>query len=317
MPYTVLLPEDMSAVGKDYLSERDYALCFCECNDLAILEAVRNCEAIITRNSRITGEIMRAAPKLRVVARHGVGVDTIDLETAKELGIWVTNGPESNINAVAEQVIGAIISLARQLTECDRMVRLGQYGRRTSIAGTELSGKVLGVVGFGKIGKLVAQKASLGLGMRIIVYDPFASQEFHNFPVAFHCALDDVLAAADVVTLHMPLLPTTERRISAEQFGQMKNSALFINYARAGLVNTDALVKALQDGVIAGAAIDVFDTEPVPQFHQLCSLTQVLLSPHTASFTRESLDNMALHAAITIDEVLTSKIPRWFVVQGR
>lgn len=257
-----------------------------------------------------------AASKLRVVARHGVGVDIIDLEAAKEFGVWVTNGPTSNINAVAEQTVGAIIVCARHLTACDRMVRAGEYNIRNTILGIELSGKTLGVVGFGKIGRLVARKASLGLDMKIAAYDPFYKEQMEAFPVTLCETLEELLETSDVVTLHIPLMDSTRKCIGATELKCMKRSAYLINYARGELVDTNALITALQKKELAGAALDVFEYEPVAKGDELCGLPQILLSPHTASFTRESLANMAIHAAITVDEVLSGKTPRWYVVKG-
>ncbi len=317
MSNLVLLPEDMDAAGKQYLLERGYEICFCENCTSSITQAIGKCNAVIVRNARITRDILVKAPSLKVVARHGIGVDTIDLDCARELGIWVTNAPESNVNAVAEQVLGAIIACSRDLFLCDRLVRTGNYQRRTSVIGMELADKTLGVVGFGKIGHLVAQKAALGLGMKIVVFDPYYQTKTEAYPVKVVTKLEALLTVSDVVTLHMPLLPSTEKCIGPMQFHYMKPTAILINYARGQLVNTEALLEALKSKKIAGAALDVFDHEPIDREDPLCQMQQVLLSPHTAAFTRESLARMALHTAITVDEVLTGKTPRWFVVRGK
>lgn len=313
----VLLPEDMDNAGKQYLIERGYTLQFCENSESSITQAIKKCSAIIVRNAKITREIMLQAPNLKVIARHGVGVDVIDISTARELGIWVTNGPESNVNAVAEQTIGAMIACSRHLTICDQMVRSGNYNMRKTIVGMELYNKTLGVVGFGRIGHLVSYKAALGLGMEIRVFDPFYKAKKEAFPIVIMHKLEDLLSTSDIVTLHIPLLPSTEKCIGMDQLECMKETSILINYARGGLVDTNALVTALKTNRIAGAALDVYEYEPINKDHPLCSLPQVLLSPHTAAFTSESLSNMAVHAAITVDEVLQGKTPRWFVVQGK
>ncbi len=169
MSVKIWLPEMMDEEGIHYLKERGYEL------EIGT-ECPKDCSAIISRNTRITAELMKSLPNLKVVARHGVGLDLFDLEAAKKLGIWVTYAPESNTVSVAEQVIGAMISIARSLGPCHQMIRDGNYGQRKNICGIELEGKTLGVIGFGRIGRCVAKKAALGLGMNFSVYAPYVPE---------------------------------------------------------------------------------------------------------------------------------------------
>lgn len=320
MKIKVLLPEKIAAEGIEYLEKRGYEMVYAAHEDSdgqeAIRAAITECQAVIVRNARITRAIMLAAPKLKVIARHGVGVDIIDTAAAAELGIWVTNAPESNTNSVAEQVIGAMLSLARQLNSCHSMVCRGKYGRRTQICGMEMAGKTLGIVGFGRIGRCVAKKAALGLEMNVIVYDPYIKEMPGEYEVKKAESLEEVLREADVVTLHVPLLEDNRHMIGKEQLAVMKKNAILINYARGALVDSGALAEALEQKLIGGAALDVFEKEPVDKDDVLCGLEQVLLTPHTASFTGESLKNMALHAAMGIHEVLAGREPSWCVVAG-
>ena len=311
----ILLPEDIDALGKEYLAEKGHQLVFCENNPESIKKQGAECDAIITRNAVIDGGIMDAIPSLRVVARHGVGVDNIDLQAAEQRKIWVTNGPFSNINAVAEQTIGAMIACARSLVRCDQLVRTGCYHQRGTISGVELSGKTLGIIGFGKIGRLVAKKAYYGLDMKIACYDPFLSKANESFPVDVYPSCEELLRNADVVTLHLPLTESTRGFISREKIACLKKNAILINYARDELLDTEALADLLADGGLAGAALDFQPGDP-EVMSRLIKCDNVLFSPHTAAFTKESLQKMALHAAITVDEVLSGAAPSWYVVKG-
>lgn len=312
----VLLPEKIAPVGVRYLEAHGYGIVYGSSDPEDVAGKLAECEAVITRNVRLTREMMESAPRLRVIARHGVGVDLIDTEAAGELGIWVTNAPESNANAVAEQVIGAMLTVARQLIPCHALVCRGEYARRAGICGMEMAGKTLGIVGFGRIGRCVAGKAALGLDMKIAVYDPYKKEDPAEYRIQTAGTLEELLRISDVVTLHVPLLESNRHMMGRAQFSQMKNSAIFINYARGALTDQEALAQALREGRLAGAAVDVYENEPVTEDNPLCGLDQVLLTPHSASFTRESLDKMALHSAMTVHQVLTGKAPSWCVVEG-
>jgi len=316
MRQRVLLPERIAGAGVKYLENHGYEIVYGSHDPEDMIGKLSGCEAVITRNVRITKEMMLAAPGLRVIARHGVGVDMIDTEAAKELGIWVTNAPESNTNAVAEQVIGAMLTVARKLILCNDLVRRGDYDRRTQIGGMELAGKTLGVVGFGRIGRCVARKAALGLDMKIAVYDPYLKEEPEEYGIQIAESLEELLRISDVVALHVPLLESNRHMMGREQFLFMKEHGILINYARGALIDQEALAEALKEGRIAGAAVDVFENEPVTADNPLCGLEQVLLTPHTASFTGESLDKMALHSAMTVHQVLSGQKPTWCVVAG-
>ena len=308
----VLLPEMIHQAGIQYLEDRGYTIKTCGIDEKEIIGSIRDCDAIICRNIKVGKEVIEAAPGLKVIARHGVGVDSIDIETDRAIGLWVTNAPESNTNAVAEQTLAALLCGARKLRECDALVRSGEFSKRNTIRGFELKGKKLGIIGFGRIGRAIASIAGQGFGMEICYYDPYITT-VTNEEYCRMGSIRDVLSIADVVTIHLPLTEDTYHLIGEKEFGYMKKESFFINYARGPLIDIDALIPAIKKHEIGGAALDVFEDEAIEKSDVLCSLSEIVLSPHTAAFTEESLKNMALHAAITVDEVLSGKIPRWFV----
>ena len=312
MAYKVLLPQDIVAEGKEYLRQRGYEIKLGSgVSPEQIAADVADCEAILVRLAQITAPVLEAGEKLRVVGRHGVGTDNIDLAKATELGIWVTYAPESNANTVAEHTIGVLIALARNFLIADRGLKEGNWQVRERLTNYDLAGRVLGIVGIGKIGRLVAKKAALGLEMKVMGYDPYLKPEqFPDYvtPVADR---DEIFAASDFVTLHLPAMASTKGSVGARELGLMKKTAFFINAARGDIIDEAALIAALKDNSIAGAALDVFSQEPPEKGTPLLGLDNVLLTPHNASLTKQCIIRMALHAAQGIDEVLSGKRPTW------
>jgi D-3-phosphoglycerate dehydrogenase len=255
--------------------------------------------------------VFEAGKKLKVISRHGVGYDNIDVAKATELGIWVTFAPESNADTVAEHAIGCIFTLARNFLQLDRETRAGNWGIRDKLLGFDLSGKVLGIVGLGKIGRRVAQKASRGLDMKVVGYDPFLELEQIGEFATPVTSMEEVFGAADFVSVHIPGGAATKGIINKKLFAVMKKTAFFINASRGDVVAESDLIEALRNGTIAGAAIDVYEKEPPPKDNPLMNMGNVLLTPHNASQTRECMIRMALHAAQGIDEVLSGKRPTW------
>ena len=312
MAYRVLIPQDVAQPGKDYLRERGYEIKMGSgITPEAIAADVVDCDAILARTAPYTAKVFEAGKKLKVISRHGVGYDNIDVARATELGIWVTFAPESLSNTVAEHVIGCTLTLARNFMQLDREMRAGNWGIRDKLLGTDLAGKALGIVGLGRIGRRVAQKASQGLDMKVIGYDPFLKQEQVAEFATPVMSMDDVFSVADFVTLHIPGGPSNRGVIGKKQFALMKKTAFFINASRGDVVAEADLLEALRNGSIAGAAIDVYEKEPPQKDNPLMSLSNVLLTPHNASQTRECMIRMALHAAQGIDEVLSGKRPTW------
>jgi len=309
---TVLIPEDISEEGKAYLRERGYTIRMGRGSDKASLLAdIRDVDAVLFRNEAYDAQVLEAAENLKVMARHGVGVDKVDLKKAEELGIWVTNGAISNSNTVAEMTLCFIIALGRNLLESNKAAHEGDFGFRNRKVGVDLEGKTLALLGMGKIGKLVAMKAYYGLGMKVVAYDsrkeeivfPDYVQRLNNF--------DDAFRVGDFVSAHYPANEKNNRTITINQFALMKKSAYFMNLARGELLVEKDLVEALQKGLIAGAALDVMDDEPPRKDNPLLAMEKVSLTPHNASLTSDCKIRMALHAAQGIDEVLSLKIPTW------
>lgn len=278
---------------------------------VTVIKEIQGVEGVIVRTAPFTREIIEAADSLKVIARHGVGVDNIDVQAATERGICVVNTPDANAVSVAEHVIIAMGTLAKQVFRMDSATRANLWERRNEYKAIDLECKTLGLIGLGRIGSLVARKALGAYGMAIIAYDPYLSPEKAAAAgITLVPRMEDVLAQADVVTLHTPLTPETREMIDRERLGLMKPSALLINFSRGEVVDETALVEALRNRTIAGAALDVFQQEPPATDHPLYALDNVILSPHSAALTQECVIRMATGAARGVVEVLTGLAPR-------
>lgn len=310
MAYRVLIPQDVMQEGKDYLTDRGYEIKMgsgIEVQD--IVRDVQDCDAIIARTAPFPKEVIEAGKKLKVVARHGVGFDNIDIKRAEELGIWVTNAPESNSNTVAEHTMLLILGLARKILVVTREFKGGNFAVRNQERGMDIEGKVLGIAGMGKIGRLVARKA-LSFDMKIVGYDPFL--EPGDFPEGVSSVdWNTLFSTADFISLHMPATKETRNIVGAKEFDAMKPTAFLINAARGEIVDEEALIAALTSGSIGGAGLDVFSTEPPPKDSPLLTLDNVVATPHNAALTEECMRRMAVHAAMGIDDVLNGRTPKW------
>jgi D-3-phosphoglycerate dehydrogenase len=311
MSYKVLIPQDISEAGKKYLRDKGYEIKMGSGISVEILQKeVQDCHAILARIAPYPAQVLRAGKQLKVISRHGVGVDNIDVRTATELGIYVTNAPESNAGSVAEHTIGLIVALARNLVRCDIAVRKGNFEIRNQVLGIDIAGKVLGLIGVGRIGKIVAGKAAAGLEMKVIGYDPFT--EPARVPeVELTDSIEYVLKTSDFVSLHLPANEETIGMIDRAKMLMMKPSAYLLNVARGGIVRENDLAETLAEKRISGAALDVFTEEPPNPENPLLKLDNVILTPHNAALTRECMDRMALHAAQGIHEVLSGRTPTW------
>ncbi|NDP41458.1 MAG: hydroxyacid dehydrogenase [Aromatoleum sp.] len=255
-----------------------------------LIAAIDAADALIVRNrTQVDAELLAAAPKLSVVGRLGVGLDNIDVDACRARGIEVIPATGANALAVAEYVIGSAMLLLRGAYQSTPAVAEGKWPRGPLSNGREIAGKTLGVVGFGGIGRLAAQLAR-GLSMRVIGYDPRlpASSPLWADESAVPRTLAEVLAEADVITLHVPLTPTTRNLIDAARLSTMKRDAILINTARGGVVDEAALAAALKSGALGGAALDVFDREPLPAGSPLAGCPNLLLTPHIAGVSREA-----------------------------
>jgi len=252
-------------------------------------DLVRDVDALIVRSRpKVPKEVIAAGKNLKIIARAGVGLDNIDLERAKEAGITVVNAPAAPSRSVAELVIGLMIAVMRRIAYADREMREGNWVKKECV-GYELKGKILGVIGFGRIGREVARIAKFGLGMKILYYDIYQppKQEVKELEAGYR-ELDDLIREADVITLHVPLVKETHHLINEERLRKMKKHAVLINTSRGGVVDTEALIKALSEGWILGAGLDVYEDEPLPKNHPLTKLANVVLTPHIGASTTEA-----------------------------
>ncbi|MBM6911174.1 hydroxyacid dehydrogenase [Oscillibacter valericigenes] len=315
MEQKVLIPSDISQPGKDYLRERGYVIKMGRgIDEQTIMEDAADCDALLARNEHITRGIMEAAPHLKVISKHGVGLDKIDLDAARDLNIWVTNGPLSNTVAVAEHTMMLILACAKKLVLFDKAIRNGDYEIRNRVKGMDLEGKTLGLLGLGKIGHMVAKKAINGFGMKVLGYDPFLPADRWDPEVRRCETMEEIFSGSDIVSIHMPSTPETRNSVDARLIGMMKPTAYLINAARGDLIREEDLIEALKNNAIAGAGLDVYPAEPPSPEDPLFQLPNVVVTPHNAALTIETTDRMGLHAAMGIDEVLSGKQPTWPVV---
>jgi D-3-phosphoglycerate dehydrogenase len=269
-------------------------------------------DAVISRKGRITrSHIQASRGRLKIVARTGVGVDIsrIDVDAAREHRVWVTNMPGSNAAAVAELAFGQMVALARHTPEASRAVKEHRWGDYVRLLGVELAGKTLGIVGMGNIGTRVALRAR-AFEMALLVCDPYIPASHVTALGGRWVGLDELLAESDFVTLHCPLNRETRHMIGEAELARMKSSAYLVNLARGGVVDDRALHRALTEKKIAGAAIDVMETEPPPKDHPLLALDNVLLTPHIGGSTREAQKRGERGAAEEVVRVLEGKPPR-------
>ncbi|MDI3533979.1 MAG: hypothetical protein PWQ82_344 [Thermosediminibacterales bacterium] len=275
---------------------------------------LKEADYFLVATEKITKEMLQSAPKLKMVQKTGVGVDNIDIKTAKELGIPVCKTPGANAISVAELTIGMILSLYRKLNLLDKATKNGQWlmweHRLTSY---EVYGKTHGFIGFGKIGKETA-KRSKALGTKIIYYDKIrADEEFENSLDAKYMELDEVLKNADIVSLHVPLLPETEGLIGKRELSLMKPTAILINVSRGKIVDENALAEALANNVIAGAGIDAWSSEPVERDNPLLAFDNVVATPHIGAGTKDALNRVLSMAFQNIALVEKGKTPMYVV----
>ena len=274
-------------------------------------------EAVMLRGERFTAARIVASPRLKVIARHGAGIDTVDVATARERGIAVTYCPGGNANAVAEYVFALLLSIGRKVVAGHTELMEGPWPKaKQHLVGEELSGRILGIVGFGEIGKLVSRIAR-GFGMEVLVYDPFLKQEVATQNQVSLVELDDLLSRSGAVSLHAPLTPATKHLINTDRLSRMRADAVLVNTSRSGLVDELALVDALINGKIAAAAVDVADAEQTAANEvifggrTLASVPNLLVTPHIAGQTSQSLLQVGTTAWHDIQAVIAGRAPRY------
>lgn len=272
-----------------------------------LVDLVADADAILTCFAHVTPAVVAAGQRLRVIGRYGIGVDNIAVDEATARGIPVTNVPAYCLDEVAEHVLAMILSLVRGLHRYDRAVRAGDWSLSIGLPTRRVRGTTLGIVGFGRIGEALAEKAG-ALGMTVVAYEPHRPQRAREAGVEVLDLLE-LAARADFVSLHVPATPETNGMIGAEFLAAMKPTAYLINAARGALVDQDALVDALAAGEIEGAGLDVFVPERLPDGHRLLRSDRVLATPHTAFYSEESMAELARLAAENVAAVLDGRRP--------
>jgi D-3-phosphoglycerate dehydrogenase len=263
---------------------------------------IKNYHGLVIRSStKVTAEVIEAADQLKVIGRAGIGLDNVDIPAASKRGIVVMNTPEGNVITTAEHALAMLMALSRNIPQAASSMRAHKWEKKR-FRGRELFDKTLGVIGIGRIGRVVAERAR-GLRMNVIAYDPYIPAESIEKMGVEPVTLDQLLARSDFVTVHTPMTPETRNLINAECFAKMKPTALLINCARGGIVNEQDLCQALQEARLAGAALDVFETEP-PEKNPLIDLDNVIATPHLGASTDEAQENVAVAVANQIVDFL-------------
>ncbi len=309
-------PKRLRASGHEVVvSEKDGVLTKEEL--IAALRAAPYDAVLCLLTDKIDDQVLAAAPQAKIFANYAVGVDNVDLAAAKKRGIIITNTPGVLTNSVAEHTFALMMAVAKRLTEADRFTRAGEYrGWAPELfLGVDLTGKTLGIIGLGRIGARVAHHGARGFEMKIIYYDVTRNEQFEkDYQAEYKSAVDQVLSAADFVSIHVPLLDSTKHLINEARLQLMKPTAILVNTSRGPVVDETALVAALEAGTIRGAALDVFECEPAidcnPFDHlELKAMPNVILTPHTASATGETRQAMSRLAAENILAALEGKPP--------
>ncbi len=323
----ILLVEHIHPAGEKMMAEKA-ELVFPKPQNLeGILAAIGDCHALVVRNTKITRQIMEAAPKLAVIGRHGVGYDTVDTKAAAELRIPVVYTPAANTESVAELAIGLIIALARRVTVANaamqseellsETVTMSIMARDRGLVGFDIWGKTLGVVGVGRIGSSISKKMIAAFGMSVLGCDPYVdATTMAGYGVRKAESLDAMLPQCDFVSVNCSGGEGTRHLINARTLALMKPGAYLINTARGTIVDEAALLAALKERRIAGAATDVFDPEPPRPGNPLLHMENVIVTPHLGAMTQESLYNMATMVARGVLDVLEGRKPEYLVPAG-
>jgi D-3-phosphoglycerate dehydrogenase / 2-oxoglutarate reductase len=299
----VLVREPIAEAGIQLLQERFDV----DVNGkLPLEERIGDYDAIVIRSgTQLTGDLIERADRLKVIGRAGVGVDNVDVAAATRRGIVVANAPESTVVSAAEHAIGLLVALVRNIPQAHAALKEGRWERSTH-GGIELEGKTLGVLGFGRIGQQVARRA-IGLGMRVVAYDPFVSRDrFRELGAEKAEQAEDVLDVAEFLTLHLPLTPETKSFLNAKAIARLPDGARIVNAARGELIDEAALVDALRSGKLAGAALDVFSDEPYAG--PLLELDNVVVTPHLAASTEEAQDRAGMIVAEQVAAALAGEL---------
>lgn len=317
----VLLCEPIDPKGVAILENAGFEVVVSPSVDTETLaELVKGAYGMIVRTSRLDNRVLDAAHDLKIIARHGIGVDNIDIDYASKKGFLVARVLNANAYSVAEYSVTSMMTLGRKLASADQLIRTGKLSdkaaslvglvKKYNTGGAEIKGKTLGIIGIGSIGSIIANLA-VALGVSVIAYDPFVSSAPAGITLVK--TLDDLLAQSDFITINVPLTNSTANMIDKQFFSKMKKTAYLINASRGGIVNEQDLTDALNNDVIAGAAVDVFSTEPPQLDNPLFQAKNAILTPHIAGTTQEAIQNLSIGSAQAIVDFAAGKNPTYIV----
>jgi D-3-phosphoglycerate dehydrogenase len=309
--YKFLVCEPIAKAGFDVLSAAGEVRMASAPDSDTVIAEIGDIDGVLTRGkTSMTRQVMEHAPKLKVIGRHGVGVDNIDLDAATDLGIQVVNTPQATVEGVAEHAVGLMLALSKRIVFADKQIRVGNFEVRDAITGREMLGRTLGVIGFGRIGQRVAKMCHYGLDMPILYSDIVSVPEMEKALGARKVDMDEILRTADYISVHVPLIPATRGLIGEAEFAKMRPETMFINTSRGPVVDEAALYKTLVENIKAGAANDVLEQEPASADNPLFALDNIVVTPHIASSTEEAKRGMSL-VAEDIVAVLQGRAPKY------
>lgn len=306
MRLKVLVKEKIAAAGIEMLKELYEVDVLPELDQEGLINVIGEYDALIVRSAtQVTADVLAAADHLKIVGRAGIGVDNVDVAAATKRGVIVANAPQSNIISAAEHTVALLMAQARNIPQANESLRSGKW-ERSKFGGVELMDKTLAVIGLGRIGTLVASRTH-ALGMKLVGYDPYlAKEKFAQLGVERYETIDELLPLADFITVHLPKTKETIGMFSDEQFAKVKDGVRLVNAARGGIFDEDALIRALESGKVAGAAIDVWEKEPVTD-SKLFAYSQVVVTPHLGASTTEAQDKAGVMIAEQVIAALSNK----------
>jgi D-3-phosphoglycerate dehydrogenase / 2-oxoglutarate reductase len=304
---------DTFAPEKEVLDRLGIELTYAQCKtEDEVIEACKDADALLNQYAPITRKVIENLEKCKVVARYGIGFNTVDIEAATEKGIIVANVTDYCLDEVSDHAVALLLSSARKITKMDKAVRSGTWDFKVAVPIFRLRGRILGLIGFGNIPQTVASKAQ-AFGLEVIAYDPFIPESVASQMNVELVSLEELCKRSDYVSVHVPLNKHTEGMISHEQFSRMKPEAFIINTARGPVIDEAALIQALQDGKIAGAGLDVLEVEPIREDNPLLQMDNVILNPHSAFYSVEAEAELKRKTAQNVADVLSGYFPSYVV----
>ncbi|KAG4972704.1 hypothetical protein AAZX31_13G353100 [Glycine max] len=305
----ILVSEKLGEAGLKVLREWGDVECAYDLSPEELCSKISCCDALIVRSAtKVTREVFQASKgRLKVVGRAGVGIDNVDLQAATEFGCIVVNAPTSNTVAAAELAIAHLAAMARNVARADASMKASKW-ERNKYVGVSMVGKTVAIMGFGKVGYEVARRAKAALGMNVVAHDPYASADRASAIGVHLVSFDEAISNADFISLHMPLIPSTHKIFNHTSFAKMKRGARIINVARGGVIDEDDLVRALDDGTVAEAALDVFTEEPPAKDSKLVKHEKVTVTPHLGGSTKEAQEGVAIEIAEAVMGALKGEL---------